>query len=97
MFQFYALIFYDDFILATSSVGRPTRNNTNVCFHNASSNASVLCYDAGYSPNVIYTGNTIVIVTNFTWTPGAFYYVTMDSGFASGSVFCRKLFYFTWE
>ncbi|CAF1000208.1 unnamed protein product [Adineta ricciae] len=76
-------------IEATSLVGRPTRNNTNICFHNASSNASVLCYDAGYAPNVIYTGYTIVIVTNFTWTPGAFYYVTMDSGFASGSVFCH--------
>ena len=83
----------DSTTLATSPVGRPTRNNTNVCFRNATSNASVLCYDAGYSANVIYTGYTIVITTNFTWTAGAFYYVTMDSGFASGSVFCRKLFY----
>ncbi|CAF4268067.1 unnamed protein product, partial [Adineta steineri] len=73
----------------TSAVGRPSRNGTNVCFHLDSTNASVLCYDAGYSPNIIYTGYTIVIVTTITWTPGESYYVTMDSGFASGSVFCH--------
>ncbi|CAF0814037.1 unnamed protein product [Adineta steineri] len=76
-------------IQATSAVGRPSRNGTNVCFHLDTTNASVLCYDAGYSPNVIYTGYTIVIVTTITWTPGQSYYVTMDSGFASGSVFCH--------
>ncbi|CAF0743597.1 unnamed protein product [Adineta steineri] len=76
-------------IQATSAVGRPSRNTTNVCFHLDSTNATVFCYDAGYSPNVIYTGYTIVIVTNYTWTPGQSYYVTMDSGFASGSVFCH--------
>ncbi|CAF1566992.1 unnamed protein product, partial [Adineta steineri] len=76
-------------IQATSAVGRPSRNGTNVCFHLDTTNASVLCYDAGYSPNVIYTGYTIVIVTTLTWTPGQSYYVTMDSGFASGSVFCH--------
>ncbi|CAF1122378.1 unnamed protein product [Adineta steineri] len=75
--------------IATSAVGRPSRNGTNVCFHLDTTNASVLCYDAGYSPNVIYTGYTIVIVTTITWTPGESYYVTMDSGFASGSVFCH--------
>ncbi|CAF3887084.1 unnamed protein product [Adineta steineri] len=76
-------------IQATSTVGRPSRNTTNVCFHYDSTNATVFCYDAGYSPNVIYTGYTIVIVTNYTWTPGQSYYVTMDNGFASGSVFCH--------
>ncbi|CAF1288487.1 unnamed protein product [Adineta steineri] len=76
-------------IQATSAVGRPTRNGTNICFHLDTTNASVLCYDAGYSPNVIYTGYTIVIVTDITWTPGQSYYVTMDDGFASGSVFCH--------
>ncbi|CAF1247140.1 unnamed protein product [Adineta steineri] len=76
-------------IQATSAVGRPSRNTTNVCFHYDSTNATVFCYDAGYSPNVIYTGYTIVIVTNYVWTPGQSYYVTMDNGFASGSVFCH--------
>ncbi|CAF1361587.1 unnamed protein product [Adineta ricciae] len=76
-------------IQATSLVGRPTRNGTNVCFNDAATNNTVFCYDAGYSANVIYTGYTIVIITNYTWTPGAFYYITMDSGFASGSVFCH--------
>ncbi|CAF0878435.1 unnamed protein product [Adineta steineri] len=75
--------------IATSAVGRPTRNGTNICFHLDTTNATVLCYDAGYSPNVIYTGYTIVIVTDITWTPGQSYYVTMDDGFASGSVFCH--------
>ncbi|CAF0986798.1 unnamed protein product [Adineta steineri] len=76
-------------IQATNAVGRPSRNGTNICFHLDTTNASVLCYDAGYSPNVIYTGYTIVIVTTITWTPGQSYYVTMDNGFASGSVFCH--------
>ncbi|CAF1324902.1 unnamed protein product, partial [Adineta ricciae] len=76
-------------IQATSLVGRPSRNSTYICFHDEATNASVLCYDAGYAANIIYTGYTIVITTNYTWTPGKFYYVTMDSGFASGSVFCH--------
>ncbi|UJR38695.1 hypothetical protein I4U23_031361 [Adineta vaga] len=76
-------------IEASSSVNRPSRNGTNICFHDADTNSSVLCYDAGYASNVIYTGYTIVIVTNYTWTAGKVYYVTMDSGFASGSVFCH--------
>ncbi|CAF1108271.1 unnamed protein product [Adineta steineri] len=76
-------------IQATSAVGRPTLNNTNICFHYDTTNATVFCYDAGYSPNVIYTGYTIVIVTNYTWTPGQSYYVTLGDGFASGSVFCH--------
>ncbi|CAF0745459.1 unnamed protein product [Adineta ricciae] len=76
-------------IQANSLVGRPSRNGTNICFHLDTTNASVVCYDAGYAPNVIYTGYVIVVVVNYTWTPGAFYYVTMDSGFASGSVFCH--------
>ncbi|CAF1140386.1 unnamed protein product [Adineta steineri] len=75
--------------IATSAVGRPSLNNTNICFHYDSTNATVFCYDAGYSPNVIYTGYTIVIVTNYTWTPGQSYYVTLGDGFASGSVFCH--------
>ncbi|CAF0950721.1 unnamed protein product [Adineta ricciae] len=76
-------------IQATSLVGRPSRNGTNICFINAATNVSAGCYDAGYAPNIVYTGYTIVITTNITWATGQFYYITMDSGFASGSVFCH--------
>ncbi|CAF0791008.1 unnamed protein product [Adineta ricciae] len=76
-------------IQATSLVGRPTRNSTIIRFKDADTNATVLWYDAGYAPNIIYTGYTIVIITNYTWSSGKFYYITMDSGFASGSEFCH--------
>ncbi|CAF1532080.1 unnamed protein product [Adineta ricciae] len=74
---------------ANSLVGRPTRNGTNICFREAATNVSAVCYDAGYASNVVYTGYTIVITTNYTWSKGSFYYITMDSGFASGSEFCH--------
>ncbi|CAF1249577.1 unnamed protein product [Adineta ricciae] len=76
-------------IQAKGQVGRPSRNGTNIYFNDAATNQSVLQYDAGYAPNIIYTGNVIVIITNYTWTPGKFYYITIDSGFSSGSVFCH--------
>ncbi|CAF1402141.1 unnamed protein product [Adineta ricciae] len=76
-------------IEASSTVGRPTRNGTDVCFHDADTNVSVVCYDAGYASNLVYTGDTIVIVAIYSWIPGKTYYVTMDSGFASGNVFCH--------
>ncbi|UJR34575.1 hypothetical protein I4U23_027351 [Adineta vaga] len=76
-------------IEAKGPVGRPTRNGTNIYFKEADTNATVLKYDAGYASNIIYTGNVIVIITNYTWTPGKFYYVTMDSGFSSGQEFCH--------
>ncbi len=76
--------------LGTNPVGRPSRNGTNICFNDAATNTSVVCYDAGYASNILYNGYTIIIITNVTWTYGHTYYVTMDSGFASGSVFCRK-------
>ncbi len=53
-------------------------------------NVSVVCYDAEYAANILYNGYTILIITNVTWTYGHTYYVTMDSGFSSGDVFCRK-------
>ncbi|CAF3344321.1 unnamed protein product [Rotaria sp. Silwood1] len=77
-------------IMATSTVGRPSRNGTNVCFNNAATNTSVICYDAGYATNIFYNEYTVTIITNVTWSYGHTYYVTMDSGFASGNVFCRK-------
>ncbi|CAF1687285.1 unnamed protein product, partial [Adineta ricciae] len=57
-------------IEASSTVGRPTRNGTDICFHDADTNVSVVCYDAGYASDLVYTGNTIVIVANYSWTSG---------------------------
>lgn len=68
------------FSLATRNVNRPTRNGTYIRFMDASTNTSVVQYDAGWAPNMIYTGNTIIIVTNYTWTLGGNYYVLFDSG-----------------
>ncbi|UJR34805.1 hypothetical protein I4U23_027586 [Adineta vaga] len=79
-------IFY---IQAIGTVGRPTRNGTYIRFHEADTNATVLYYDAGYASNIVYTGPAIVIITNYTWTPGKSYYITMDSGFASANEFCH--------
>ncbi|CAF1012841.1 unnamed protein product [Rotaria sordida] len=76
-------------ITATNPVGRPSRNGTYVCFNDLATNLSVVCYDAGYATNMFYNGYTVTIITSVTWTYGHTYYVTMDSGFASGSVFCH--------
>ena len=63
-------------------VNRPGRNGTYIYFRDATLNNSVaLKFDCGWSPNVIYSGSTILIDTApFVWTPGHFYYVTLDSG-----------------
>ena len=87
------LVFFYLNYVATNPVGRPNRNGTNVCFNDLATNASVVCYDAGYAANVLYNSYTITIITNVVWSFGHRYYVTMDSGFASGSVFCRKSLY----
>ncbi|CAF3370210.1 unnamed protein product [Rotaria socialis] len=76
-------------IMATSPVGRPSRNGTDICFNDAATNTSVVCYDAGYASNLLYNGYTITIITNVVWTYGHSYYVTFDSGVASGNVFCH--------
>jgi hypothetical protein len=76
-------------ILASQNVNRPSLNGTNVYFNDASTHLPVVQYDAGWAPNVIYTGNTIIIqVINYTWTYGHTYYITMDEGFSSGTEFC---------
>ncbi|UJR19911.1 hypothetical protein I4U23_023043 [Adineta vaga] len=79
------------FSIQTSiSVNRPTRNDTFIYFYNASGgNTLVRKYDCGWQPEVTYTGFTIVIRFPVApWTPGHFFYVTMDSGVASGTEFC---------
>ena len=63
------------------AVNRPGHNGTYVRFNDATlGGTTVLQYDCGWSPNVIYSGSTIIIKTNYTWTPGHNYYVTFDSG-----------------
>ena len=62
-------------------VNRPGRNGTNIYFHDLTLGGTVaLQYDCGWSPNVIYTGDTIIIYAPFSWVPGHVYYVTLDSG-----------------
>lgn len=67
-------------VVANRDVHRPTRNGTYIRFVNAANNVTVEQYDAGWAPNMVYTGNTIIIVTNYSWIPGNTYYVLFDSG-----------------
>lgn len=67
-------------IQANRFVNRPNRNRTFIRFIDAANNSVVQEYDAGWHPNVVYTGKTIVVITNYTWKYGANYYVTFDSG-----------------
>ncbi|UJR12203.1 hypothetical protein I4U23_016380 [Adineta vaga] len=79
------------FAIQTSKfVNRPTRNGTNIYFRNASAGGTIVqTFDCGWAPEVTYTGYTIVIRFPIApWTPGHFFYVTMDSGVASGTEFC---------
>ncbi|CAF1170358.1 unnamed protein product [Rotaria sordida] len=46
----------------------------------ATTNTAVQTFDAGWQSNILYTGNTIIIITNYTWIPGRRYYVLFDSG-----------------
>ncbi|CAF1155612.1 unnamed protein product [Adineta ricciae] len=77
------------FSIQTSiSVNRPTRNGTYIYFYYANGTL-VQKYDCGWEPEVTYTGYTIVIRFPVApWEAGAFYYVNMDSGVASGTEFC---------
>ena len=62
-------------------VNRPNRNSTNIYFNDLTlGGVVVLQYDCGWSPNVMYTGDTIIIYAPFAWVPGHLYYVTLDSG-----------------
>lgn len=63
------------------AVNRPGHNDTYVRFNDATLNGTnVLSYDCGWSPNVIYSGSTIIIYAPYPWVPGHLYYVTFDSG-----------------
>jgi hypothetical protein len=63
------------------AVNRPGHNGTYIYFNDATLNGTVvLQYDCGWSPNIIYTGDTIIIYAPFAWVPGHLYYVTFDSG-----------------
>ncbi|CAF1381736.1 unnamed protein product [Adineta steineri] len=77
-------------IQTTKSVNRPTLNNTFIYFTDAANTTQpVAKFDCGWDPNVIYTGfTTIVRFPVAPWIPGHSYYVTFDSGVASGTEFC---------
>jgi hypothetical protein len=69
-------------IVASISVNRPTRNDTFIYFWDATAGDNLTAkYDCGWSPEITYTGFTIVVRFPVApWIPGHFYYVTMDSG-----------------
>ena len=76
--------------VATNGVYHPNRNGTFIKIYNKA-NPLVPAWqaDCGYSPDCIYSGQTILFrVQNPSWIPGANYYVLFDSGAASGNVFC---------
>ena len=55
----------------------------------------MLQYDCGWSPNVTYTGDTIIIYAPYSWIPGHQYYVTFDSGteFQIDSISDKKYYF----
>ncbi|CAF0820992.1 unnamed protein product [Adineta steineri] len=77
-------------IQTTKSVNRPTLNGTYIYFTDATANNTLVQkFDCGWAPEVIYTGfTTIIRFLVAPWIPGHFYYVTFDSGVASGTDFC---------
>ncbi|CAF4116379.1 unnamed protein product [Adineta steineri] len=79
-------------IQTTKSVNRPTLNGTYIYFTDATANNTLVQkFDCGWAPEVIYTGfTTIIRFPVAPWIPGHFYYVTFDSGVASGTDFCGK-------
>lgn len=81
---------FDDLCLATNGVYHPNRNGTYIQIYNkASPSTPAWQADCGYSPDCIYSGQTVLfVVRNASWTPGATYYVVFSSGAASGNVFC---------
>ena len=63
------------------AVNRPGHNGTYVRFNDATANiTNILSYDCGWSPNVIYSGSTIIIYAPYPWIYGHLYYITFDSG-----------------
>ncbi|CAF3566661.1 unnamed protein product [Rotaria sp. Silwood1] len=77
-------------IQATRQVNRPSRNYTYVYFNDVATGTSVYTVDCGWDPHVMYSGNTITFyIPSPPWIPGHTYYVTFDSGVASGTDFCK--------
>jgi hypothetical protein len=78
------------------AVNRPGHNGTYISFHDATLNGTVvLQYDCGWSPNVIYSGDTIVIYAPYPWVPGHSYYITFDSGLLCYiEIFVDLMFFF---
>ena len=75
---------------ATGGVYHPNRNGTFIqIFNRANPSTPAWEADCGYSPDCIYSGQTVLfVVRNASWVFGAHYYVLLGSGAASGNVFC---------
>jgi len=73
-----------------SDVRRPKRNGTMISiFNTLNPFVPVWEIDCGYSPNCIYTGNTLTfLVSNATWSYGNRYYITFAYGAILRDVFC---------
>ncbi|CAF1012640.1 unnamed protein product [Rotaria sp. Silwood1] len=77
-------------IQATRQVNRPSRNYTYVYFNDTATGTSVHTVDCGWDPHVMYSGNTITFYIPYPpWIPGHTYYITFDSGVASGTDFWK--------
>ncbi|CAF4144587.1 unnamed protein product, partial [Adineta steineri] len=76
-------------IQTTSAVKRPSRNGTNIYFTDSTNNTVIQKFDCGWAPEVTYINFTITIIFPVApWIPGHSYFVTSDSGVASGIAFC---------
>lgn len=80
----------NDSSVASGGVNRPARNGTYVrIFDRTNPFTAVWERDCGYSTDCNYLGTTVIFrVQNPSWTFGAQYYILLDSGAASGNVFC---------
>ncbi|CAF1439557.1 unnamed protein product [Adineta steineri] len=77
-------------IQADASIFPPTRNSTYIYFNDATINTVVQSFDCGWAPEVTYTGSSVIIQFPVApWIPGHSYYVTFDSGVASGGTYCH--------
>ncbi|CAF4172214.1 unnamed protein product [Adineta steineri] len=77
-------------IQADASIFPPTRNSTYIYFNDATINTVVQSFDCGWAPEVTYTGSSVIIQFPVApWIPAHSYYVTFDSGVASGGTYCH--------
>ena len=76
-------------------VDRTSISGTYIDFNDATLNGTVvLQYDCSWSPNVIYSGSTVIIYAPFNWIPGHTYYITADTGLCCYEILFDFTFFF---